>query len=397
MGPLSGIRVLDVTRVMAGPYCTMLLGFLGAEVIKVEDPEEGDPSRTASLYFDRGLSAFFISGNTAKKSVTLNLKAPRGRDVLLALTRRCDVFVENFRPGVADKLGIGPATLREANPRLITCSISGYGSWGPYRDYPAFDLTVQAMAGPMSFTGEPGRPPAKMGVPVGDLGGGVFGAYGVVAALYQRERTGRGTHVDIAMFDVQLSLLNYHAQYYLTSGVNPDPVGSAHPNTVPYQAFKTKDGYVVVAILGAERFWPRFCEAIGLPDLGRDPRFATNRQRVEQKGTLVPVLEARLAERTTAEWMQALTKAEVPCAPVNRVAEALGSPQTAARDMLRQVPHPSAEGPITVVGNPVKIAGNEDAPIGPPPLLGQHTEKVLRDLLGCDASAIAELRAAGVI
>ncbi|HEY7677240.1 MAG TPA: CaiB/BaiF CoA-transferase family protein [Candidatus Methylomirabilis sp.] len=397
MGPLSGIRVLDVTRVMAGPYCTMLLGFLGAEVIKVEDPAGGDPARAASLYFDRGLSAFFISGNAAKKSVTLNLKAPRGRDVLLALARRCDVFVENFRPGVAEKLGIGPATLRQANPRLVTCSISGYGSWGPYRDYPAFDLTVQAMAGTMSFTGEPGRPPAKMGVPIGDLGGGAFGAYGIVAALYDRERTGRGTHVDVAMFDVQLSLLNYHAQYYLTSGVNPEPVGSAHPNTVPYQAFRTRDGYLAVAILGAERFWPRFCEAIGLPELGRDPRFATNGQRVEQKAVLVPMLEARLAERTSEAWMQVLTKAEVPCAPVNRVAEALASPQTAARDMLRQVLHPAGDGTMTVVGNPVKVAGHEGAPIGPPPLLGQHTDEVLRDLLGYDAAAIADLRASDAV
>jgi formyl-CoA transferase/CoA:oxalate CoA-transferase len=397
MGPLSGIRVLDVTRVMAGPYCTMLLGFLGAEVIKVEDPDGGDPSRTASLYFDRGLSAFFISGNAAKKSVTLNLKAPRGREVLLALARRCDIFVENFRPGVAEKLGIGPATLREANPRLITCSISGYGSWGPYRDCPAFDLTVQAMAGAMSFTGEPGRPPAKMGVPIGDLGGGAFGAYGIVAALYERERTGRGTHVDVAMFDVQLSLLNYHAQYYLTSGVNPEPVGSAHPNTVPYQAFRTRDGYLAVAILGAERFWPRFCEAIGLPELGRDPRFASNRQRVEQKAVLVPMLEARLAERTSGAWMQALTKAEVPCAPVNRVAEALASPQTAARDMLRRVPHPSGGEPVTVVGNPVKVAGHEGAPIGPPPLLGQHTDEVLRDLLGYDEKIIGALQAGGIV
>src|SRR5574341_333494 len=311
MGPLSGIRVLDVTRVMAGPYCTMLLGFLGAEILKVEDPDGGDPSRTASLYFDRGLSAFFISGNAAKKSITLNLKTSRGRQVLHALAARCDVFVENFRPGVAEKLGIGPAALRAANPRLITCSISGYGSWGPYRDYPAFDLTVQAMAGAMSITGEPGSPPVKMGVPVGDLGGGVFGAYGIAAALYERERSGRGTHVDIAMFDVQLSLLNYHAQYYLTSGVNPEPVGSSRPNTVPYQAFKTRDGLLVVAILGAERFWPRFCEAIGLSELGRDPRFGTNAQRVEHKAGLLPLIEARLAQRSTGEWMETLTKAEV--------------------------------------------------------------------------------------
>src|SRR3989304_5430135 len=194
MGPLGGIRVLDVTRVMAGPYCTMLLGFLGAEVIKVEDPEGGDPSRAASLYFDRGLSAFFISGNAAKKSLTLNLKTPRGRAVRLARAAGCDVFVENFRPGVADKLGIGPAALREATPRLITCSISGYGSWGPYREYPAFALPGQAMAGALSVTGEPDRPPAKRGGPIGDLGAGVCGAYGIVAALYERGRTGRGTH-----------------------------------------------------------------------------------------------------------------------------------------------------------------------------------------------------------
>jgi crotonobetainyl-CoA:carnitine CoA-transferase CaiB-like acyl-CoA transferase len=396
-GPLDGIRVLDVTRVLAGPYCTMLLGFLGAEVIKVEDPEGGDPSRSASLYFDRGLSAFYISGNASKKSVTLNLKAPRGRDILLSLSRRCDIFVENFRPGVAERLGIAPAALRGDNPRLITCSVSGYGSWGPYRDYPAFDLTVQAMAGSMALTGEPGRPPVKMGVPIGDLGGGVFGAFGVVAALVERQRTGRGTHVDIAMFDVQLSFLNYHAQYYLTSGATPEPVGSAHPNTVPYQAFRTKDGYLVVAILGAEKFWLPFCDSIGLPELGRDPRFASNTRRVEEKAVLVPILEARLAERTTGEWMQVLTKAEVPCAPVNRVGEALASPQTVAREMLQQVPHPSTEGTITLVGNPVKIAGHEDAPIGPPPLLGQHTDEVLRDLLGYEAAAIAELRASGVI
>jgi crotonobetainyl-CoA:carnitine CoA-transferase CaiB-like acyl-CoA transferase len=397
MGPLHGIRVLDLTRVMAGPYCTMLLGFLGAEVIKVEDPDGGDPSRSASLYFDRGLSAFFMSGNAAKKSVTLNLKAARGREILLALAKRSDVFVENFRPGVADKLGVGPEALRQANPRLITCSISGYGSWGPYRDYPAFDLTVQAMGGPMGITGEPGRPPVKMGVPIGDLGGGVFGAYGIVSALYERERTGRGTHVDIGMFDVQLSLLNYHAQYYLTSGVDPEPVGSGHPNTVPYQAFRTQDGYLVVAILGAEHFWPRFCDAIGLPELGRDPRFSTNKRRVEQKAVLVPLLEARLATRTSDEWMDVLTKAQVPCAPVNRVSEALNSPQTAARGMLQRVPHPSGEGTITVVGNPVKIAGHEDMVVGSPPLLGQHTDEVLRSLLGYDATTLAALRAEGVI
>ena len=397
MGPLHGIRVLDVTRVLAGPYCTMLLGFLGAEVIKVEEPEGGDPSRSASLYFDRGLSALFISGNACKKSITLNLKSRRGREILLALAERCDIFVENFRPGVADRLGIGPGVLRQSNPRLITCSISGYGSWGPYRDHPAFDLTVQAMSGTMSLTGEPGRPPAKMGVPLGDLGGGVFGAYGVVAALYQRDRTGRGSHVDIAMFDVQLSLLSYHAQYYLTSGVNPEPVGSAHPNTVPYQAFQTRDGYLAVAILGAERFWPRFCDAIGLSEVGRDRRFATNVQRVEQKAVLVPILEARMAERTTGEWMEILANAEVPCAPVNRVGQALASPQTAARGMLQKVPHPSGGGPITLVANPVKMEGTEDAPISPPPLLGEHTDEVLRDLLGYEASTLAALRASGVI
>lgn len=397
MTALSGVKVLDLTRVISGPYGSMLLAFLGAEVIKIEEPTEGDVARRTTLYYQDGLSAVFVAENVGKKSVTLNLKSEKGRALFLRLVESADVVIENFRPGTMERLGLGYETLKAVNPRIIACSISGFGAWGPLKDAPAFDLTAQAMAGTMSITGEPGRPPVKMGVPIGDLAAGMAGALGVAAALYRREKTGRGEQVDVAMFDVQLSLLNYHAQYYLASGIRPEPVGSAHPNVVPYQAFETRDGYLVVALWGVNHLWPPFCDAIERPDLARDDRFATNEKRVKQRGLLIPVLEEVLKARTTEEWMAIFELRRIPVAPVNAVDRVLTLPQVAARDMLLSLPHPMTGSPLTVLGNPVKLAGAPQGALRPPPLLGEHTEEILKGWLGLSDKEITDLRREKVI
>lgn len=397
MAALSGVKVLDLTRIISGPYATMLLAFLGADVVKIEEPPDGDTARRTSLYYQDSLSAVFIAGNVGKKSVSLNLKTETGRALFLQLTEKADVVIDNFRPGTMERLALGYESLKAVNPRIIACSISGYGAWGPLKDAPAFDLTVQAMAGPMSMTGEPGRPPVKMGVPIGDLAAGMAGAFGVAAALYRREKTGRGEQIDVAMFDVQVSLLNYHAQYYLASGVRPEPVGSAHPNVVPYQAFETRDGYLVVALWGVDYLWPVFCEAIERPDLAQDDRFATNEQRVNHRELLVPVLEEVLKARTAEDWMAIFAQRRIPAAPVHTIDQVLALPQVAAREMLRTLTHPKTGNPLTVLGSPVKLGGpSEEIPL-PPPLLGQHTDEILKEWLGLDDGEIADLRREKVI
>jgi len=397
MTALSGVKVLDLTRIISGPYGTMLLAFLGADVIKIEEPLEGDQARQTTLYYHDGMSAVFVAGNVGKKSVTLNLKTERGRSLLLRLVEIADVVIDNFRPGTMDRLGLGYETLKAVNPRIIACSVSGYGAWGPLTDAPAFDLTVQAMAGPMSITGEPGRPPVKMGVPVGDLAAGMAGAFGVAAALYRRERTAQGEQIDVSMFDVQVSLLHYHAQYYLASGEIPQPVGSAHPNVVPYQAFETQKGYVVVALWGVEYLWPVFCEAIEQPDLTHDDRFATNNNRVKHRGILIPILEEVFQRRTAAEWMAIFEDRRIPAAPVHTIDQVLALPQVEARHMLLNLTHPATGTPLPALGNPVKMGGDRKDAVLPPPLLGQHTEEILRGWLGLSDGDIAELRREKVI
>lgn len=397
MAALSGVKVLDLTRIISGPYGTMLLAFLGAEVIKIEEPPDGDQARKTTLHYHDGLSAVFVAGNVGKKSVTLNLKTETGRSLFLRLVKNADVVVDNFRPGTMDRLGLGYETLKVVNPRIIACSISGYGASGPLKNAPAFDLTVQAMAGPMSITGELGRPPVKMGVPVGDLAAGMAGALGVTAALYRREQTGQGEQIDIAMFDVQISLLHYHAQYYLASGEIPEPVGSAHPNVVPYQAFETRDGYVVVALWGVDYLWPVFCEAIERRDLARDDRFASNTQRVKHRELLVPILEDVLKRRTAAEWMAIFEECRIPAAPVHNVGQALALSQVAARDMLLKLNHPATGSPLPALGNPVKMGGESTEALLPPPLIGQHTEEILQSWLGLSPGEIADLKREHVI
>lgn len=397
MGALGGVKVLDLTRIISGPYATMLLAFLGAEVIKIEEPPDGDPARRTTLYYQDGLSAVFIAENVGKKSVTLNLKTEKGRSLFLRLVEKADVVIENFRPGTMQRLGLGYETLKAANPRIIACSISGYGAWGPLKDAPAFDLTAQAMAGTMSITGERGRPPVKMGVPIGDLAAGMAGALGVAATLYRREKTGQGQRIDVAMFDVQVSLLNYHAQYYLASGTRPEPVGSAHPNVVPYQAFESRDGYLVVALWGVNYLWPILCDAIERPDLARDDRFTTNENRVKHRELLVPMLEEVFKARITEEWMAILGPRGIPAAPVNAIDQVLALPQVEARNMLLTLSHPMTGTPLTVLGNPVKVGRDGEEPLLPPPPLGQHTAEVLREWLALSWREIAELRREKVI
>ena len=394
---LDGIRVLDLSRMLAGPYGSMLLADLGAEVIKIEEPRGGDPMRAMGPPFlgpDRE-SAYFLSINRNKKSVALDLEALEGREVFHDLCRVSDVVWENFRPGVMARLGCAPETLRRINPRLVVCSISAFGQEGPYRGWPAFDLALQAMGGAMSLTGEAGRPPARMGLPMGDLAGGMFGALAVASALFQRERTGAGAHFDLSLLDSQVSLLTYIAQYFWADGRVPARVGSGHASVVPYQALPTRDGHVVVAVF-AEKFWTGFCRAVERVDLADDPRFDSNLKRVERRGELVPALEAIFPTRTTAEWLVRLQREGVPAAPINTVDQVVTDPQVLLRGMVVDLDHPKL-GTVRTIGTPIKAAGAPPFHPLPPPGLGEHTEPVLRELLEYPAERIDALRGRRVI
>jgi crotonobetainyl-CoA:carnitine CoA-transferase CaiB-like acyl-CoA transferase len=392
----EGVRVLDLSRMLAGPYGSMLLADLGAEVIKVEEPDGGDPMRVMGPPFlPEGDSAYFLSINRNKKSVALDLTKPAGREVFLDLAAQADVVWENFRPGVLERLGLHYAALAAVNPRLILCSISAYGQDGPYRDWPAFDLALQAMGGAMSLTGEEGGRPVRMGLPMGDLAGGMFGAFAVAGALFRRGRTGQGAHVDLSLLDCQVSLLTYVAQYFWADGRVPGRMGSGHASVVPYQALATRDGHLIIAIF-AEKFWGGFCRAVEHPEWEADPRFATNRSRVANRAALMTLVETAFVERTTEEWLARLHAAGVPAAPILAVDRVLTDPQVTHRRMVVDVEHPR-HGPLPTLGTPIKVDGAMELPVTAAPGLGEHTDAVLGGLLKYPAERLAALRREGVI
>lgn len=394
-GSLDGVTVVDLTRVLAGPYCTMLLADMGARVIKIEQPGRGDDTRAWGPPFVAGESAYFLATNRNKRSVTLDFKHPEGRRLLDALIARADVLVENFRPGTLDRLGFGYADLAPRFPRLIYCSVSGFGQTGPRRLEPGYDAVVQAEGGLMSLTGPSDGPAYRVGVAVTDLVAGIFAAQGITLALFARERTGRGQLVDVGLLDAVTALLSYQAAIYFATGQAPRRIGNRHPTIVPYETFDAADGELVVAA-GTDEFWRHFCEVLGVPHLADDPRFATNRARVVAGDDLRPLLAERLRTRPRQEWIDRLAAAGIPCGSVRTVDQALADPQLGTREMVTTVEHPAA-GPIRVLGVPVKLSDTPGRVRTAPPLLGQHTDEVLRDELGLDAGEIARLRRAGAI
>ncbi|MHB8782215.1 MAG: CaiB/BaiF CoA transferase family protein [Desulfobacteria bacterium] len=388
-GPLEGVRILDLSRVLAGPFCTMILGDLGAEVIKVERPAGGDDTREWGPPFASGESAYYLCVNRNKKSVALDLKSPKGIAAVRALASRSDVVIENFRVGVADKLGLGYDALAEGNPGLVYCSVTGYGQTGPYRDLPGYDFIAQAMSGLMSVTGEPGGEPMKLGVATVDLTTGMYAAVAILAALRRRDSTGVGQRIDLALMDSALSWLANVGENHLVSGEVPGRFGNAHATIVPYQVFRSKDGYLAVGI-GNDRQYRKFCEIAGAPELSSDERFSTNPERVRNREALIPLLERVFATRPTAEWIERLWSEGIPAGPINTVDRALEDPNTLAREMVVDMPHPKA-GSVRLIGSPMKFSATPVEYRRPPPLLGEHTEEVLRDVLGMPAEAIREL------
>jgi formyl-CoA transferase len=393
--PLSGIFILDLSRVLAGPFATMMLADLGATVIKVERPSSGDDTRHWGPPWAGGESAYYLSVNRNKKSVTLDLKQERARDILRVLAQRADVLVENWRAGTMDAWGIGYEDLKPLNPGLIYCAITGYGQTGPNKDRAGYDAIIQAEGGLMSITGPSEGPPMKVPIAIVDITAGMLSAIAILSALYDRVQSGQGQYIDMSLLDAQLAWLVNIGSNYLISGEPPERFGNAHPNIVPYQPFATADGWIVVGV-GNERHWMRLCALANWADLESDKRFASNSARVENRDILIPELEGRFKSRTSEEWLARLRKEGIPCGPINAIEQVFSDPQVVARDMLVRLAHPTA-GEIKIVGTPFKLSRTSAQITTPPPLLGQHTEEVLREHLEMEESDIDELRNAGVI
>ncbi len=402
MQPLEGIRVLDLTRALAGPYCTMMLGDLGADVIKVEQPGRGDESRGWGPPFVGqpygpypGESAYFLSANRNKRSLTVNLKAAEGQEIIRRLAARSDVLIENFRTGTLEEMGLGYPDLRAVNPRLVYCSISGYGRTGPYANRPGYDFVIQAEGGLMGITGPEEGPPYRLGIPIVDITAGMFAATAVLAAIRARDQTGEGQWVDLSLLDTAAALLTNVASNYLVGGEAPRRLGNAHPNITPYEAFPARDRWFALAVAN-ERQWAILCEAIGHPELKEDPRFANNNARVSNRAALRPILDAAFQTRDAAEWLAMFEKAGLPCGPINSIPDVFAHPQAQARDMVLSVEHPTV-GTVRFPGFPYKLSATPAVVRRPPPRLGEHTEEVLVALLGYSADEVANLRAQGCV
>jgi formyl-CoA transferase len=394
-GPLDGVRVVDLTRVVAGPYCSMFLGDLGAEVVKVEQPGLGDDTRGWGPPFAGGESAYYLCINRNKKSLTLDLKSKRAVELLRELVKSADVIIENFRPGTMERLGLGEKELRALNPRLIFASLTGFGADGPMSDWPGYDLIVQAWGGLMSITGTPDGEPVKVGVAIIDLVAGLMLGNAITAGLFAREKSGVGQRIDTSLLEAEIASLINVGSNYLVGGTVPARWGNAHPNIVPYQNFKTADGYLVIGV-ASEVIWKRFCQAIGRPELTDDRRFADNSKRVQNRAELISLLSELFLKRNNQAWFDRLTAAEVPCAPVQSIDQVFQAPQVLHRDMLMEVEHPTA-GKVRMAGLPVKFSLTPASVRLPPPLLGQHNTEILKSWLGMSAEAIEELKREKII
>ncbi len=394
-GALDGVRVLDLSRVLAGPYAAMTLGDLGADVIKVEQPGEGDETRQLGPPFTGGESAYYLAANRNKRGITLNLKHPSGRDILLDLVRRSDVLIENFKRGTLERMDLDGATLQAANPRLIHASISGFGPFGPYADYPGYDFVIQGMAGIMSITGEAQGEPMKVGVAIVDITAGLFAVSGILAALVSRATTGRGQRVDVSLLESALSWLANVGSNFLVSGQPPKRYGNAHPNIVPYQVFQAQDRPLALAVVNQRQF-RRFCELAGAPELAADPRYGSASGRLTNRETLVPAVAALIVQRTAAEWLAMLNDNGIPAGPINTVPQAFEDPQVTALGVVHHLSHPTA-GSVPVVGSPLRLSGTPVELRAHPPLLGEQTDAVLAELLGFDRPTVTALREAGAI
>ena len=395
MKALEGVRVLDLTRALAGPFCTLMLGDYGADVIKIELPGSGDDTRTWGPPFIGEESAYFLSINRNKRSLTLNFREPKAVEVFLKLAKDADIIVENFTPGVMQRLGIDYETVKETNPGIIFCSISGFGQTGPYKARPAYDQIMQGISGLMSITGEPAGEPEKIGIAVTDIGAGMWAAFSVLAALRHRYETGDGQYIDVAMLDAQVAWLTYQAGYYFANNAPPQRLGKAHPTLVPYQGFMGSDGKYFNVAVGSERLWERFCQGIGREDLKDDPEYATNGDRVRNRGTIVPLLQEFFLKRPSVDWVADLQAVSVPAGPINDLADVFSDPQVLHREMFLEMPHPTL-GSIKQTGLPLKFSATPGALDRHPPLLGEHNDEILAEL-GYSEGEIRQMAKGAVI
>ena len=393
-GPLKGIRVLDLTRILAGPYATMILRDLGAEVIKIEQPGVGDEARDFGP-FKNDFSLYFMSVNRGKKSVTLNLKSPRGKELFLELVKGSDILVENFRPGTMEKLGLDYESLKTHHPSLLYAACSGFGQTGPYATRGAYDMIIQGMGGIISITGEPDRPPVRVGTSIGDITSALFTAIGILSALRHRDQTGEGQLIDVGMLDCQVAILENAMVRYFSTGDIPRPLGRRHPAITPFEIFESADGYVVIAI-GNNELWRKFCEHVDHPELIDDERFHTNALRTENHESLFPILAEIMCRRTTDEWIEELEAIGVPCGPVNTVDKVANDPQVLARDMIAEVEH-NTTGTVQIPGIPIKLSETPGQIDAPAPNLGEHTSEVLTGLLGLEAEEVNQLKQNGIV